>query len=499
MGEQGNMPLIATGISKAFDSTKALTDVSTDFEEGKVHALVGENGAGKSTLFKILSGYVAMDRGEVSYAGRTFHPQRELERKSNRVVLVHQELNINMSIGIAENIYLDRLRKYAPLLGVIKQKNLNEDAQTILDDLDSGISVRTSIDSLDLGQLKIIQVAQALSKNPEVIFLDESTAYLNHAEIKALVRVVHKLRDKGLAIGFVSHHLDELEMIADRITILKDGCKVGECSIGQLSLSEIEALMVGRSQVFSFSEGARTRSDSAIFSARSIHLRKLVDDVSFDLHKGEILGFAGLKGAGGEAVLEMMIGDKKPGSGGMKLKGAVYAPIDPHDAYSRGISYLPASRQVEGLITDFSIKANVIMTKFPRRGIFVDDIAALAKTSGFISFFNIRTKDANVSCNSLSGGNMQKVALSKSLSPSPQILLLNNPTRGIDVSARFEIYEKIRVLVEEQGLTMVMVSEDLVELIGLSDRILVFNKGKISKEFLRGESPSENDILSNMI
>jgi len=493
------MLLTASGVSKAFDSTKALTDVSIEFFAGEVHALVGENGAGKSTLFKVLSGYVPMDSGSVSYRGEQFIPEEELENKRTDVVLVHQELSINMSIGIAENIYLDRLRNYASTFGVIDQKKLNADAQKVLDELGAGISATESIEKLDLGQLKIIQVAQALSKSPKVIFLDESTAYLNNAEIKALVKVIIKLKDKGIAIGFVSHHLDEIEMIADRITILKDGHKVGMFKVGDISPKEIESLMVGREQDFSFSRINSSVSDKVVFRAENLHFPKQLEGASFYIKKGEVLGFAGLKGAGGEAVLEMMIGDKQPESGNMSLNSITYAPKDPFEAYSLGVSYLPASRQDEGLITEFSIRENIIMTNFPKNGIFVDENAARESTNRFIKFFGIKTKSGEVSCSSLSGGNMQKVAISKSLSPNPDILLLNNPTRGIDVSSRYEIYGKIRELVDGQSLTIAVLSEDLIELIGLSDRILVFNKGTITKEFLRSDHPTENDILSYMI
>lgn len=492
------MLLRAANISRSFESTQALMDVSIEFDVAEVHALVGENGAGKSTLFKILSGYVPMEAGTIIYKEQPFYPDRILERRDSRVVLVDQELNINMSIGIAENIFFDRMRRYATL-GIINQKKLNENAQKILDELDSGINVRKGIDGLNLGQLKIVQVAQALSKEPEVIFLDESTAYLNNYEIQTLFRVIHKLKERGLAIGFVSHHLDELEMVADKITILKDGRKVGCYKVGELSLKEIEALMVGRSQDFAFSISDISDPHDTIFRANNVNFLKEVKNISFVVRKGEILGFAGLKGAGGETLLELMVGEKRLSSGKMEFNNRKYAPKTPHDAFSNGMSYLPASRQSEGLITEFSIKENIIMTNYPKKGIFLDNAGAISKVKSFIEFFNIRAKNMNQSCKSLSGGNMQKVAFSKSLSPSPEVLLLNNPTRGIDVASRYEVYTKIRELVSDRGLTIIILSEDLIELIGLSDRILVFRKGIISKEFLRNESPTESDILSYMI
>ena len=493
------MILTAKHIHKKFGSTSALHDVSIDMESGKVHALVGENGAGKSTLFKILSGYVPKDSGTIEFKGKQINPQAHLETKENKIVLVHQELNINTSIGIAENIFLDRMRKFSNAFGIIRQKEMYDRAQEILDDIEVDIDVRESIQSLDLGQMKIIQVAQALSKNPEIIFLDESTAYLNIAEIKSLSKVIANLKNKGIAIGFVSHHLDEVEMIADKLTILKDGCKVGAYPVGDISLKKMESLMVGRERDFVFSKRDTSEESEIIFSAKNISIPKQLENISFSIRKGEILGFGGLKGAGGESVLKMILGEITPAHGTMELAGKSYAPQYPYDAYSVGISYLPGNRQTEGLITKFSIKDNIIMTAIPKKGLFVDEETANVKSRYYKELLNIKTDDMLAECDSLSGGNMQKVVLAKCLIPDPKILLLNNPTRGIDIAARYEIYRKIQELSRKQGLTVVILTEDLIELIGLCDRVLIFNKKKISKEFGSGDTPTEHEAVSYMI
>ena len=493
------MILTAKNISKTFGSTRALHNVSIDMEIGKVHALVGENGAGKSTLFKILSGYDLKDSGIIEFKGNQINPQTHLENKENKIVLVHQELNINTSIGIAENIFFDRMRKFSNTFGIIRLKEMYDRAQEILDDIEADIDVTKSIHSLDLGQMKIIQVAQALSKNPEIIFLDESTAYLNNAEIKSLIKVIESLKDKGIAIGFVSHHLDEVEMIADKLTILKDGCKVGTYSDGDISLKEMESLMVGREQDFVFSKSENIKENEIVFSVKNISIPKQLDDISFLLKRREVLGLGGLKGAGGEAVLEMIMGEISSKFGTMELEGSPYAPHHPYNAYSAGISYLPGNRQTEGLITKFSIKDNIVMTAIPRKGLFVDEPDVINKSIYYKELLNIKTDDVLAQCDSLSGGNMQKVVLAKCLLPNPKILLLNNPTRGIDIAARYEIYRKIQELSRQQGLTVVLLTEDLIELIGLSDRILIFKKGKISKEFGSGVTPTEHEVVSYMI
>lgn len=493
------MILSAKNISKSFWSTKALHNVSLDLEVGKVHAIVGENGAGKSTLFKILSGYDHMDSGTIEFKGKPIDPQTLQRNKDNKIVLVHQELNVNTSIGIAENIFIDRMRSFSNILGIIRRKEMYDRSQEILDDIGASINVEKRIQSLDLGQLKIIQIAQALSKRPEIILLDESTAYLNNAEIKSLIKVIENLKDKGMAIGFVSHHLDEIEMIADQLSILKDGSKVGSYPEGAISIKEIESLMVGREQKFDFSKTEDINENEIAFSANNISIPKKLDDISFSLKRREILGFGGLKGAGGEAVLEIIMGERTPQSGIMELEGMPYAPHHPFDAYSAGISYLPGNRQTEGLIPKFSIRDNIIMSSIPRKGIFVDESAVMNKTTYYKELLNIKTDDMKGPCNRLSGGNMQKVVLAKCLLPNPKILLLNNPTRGIDVATRYEIYGRIRELTRQQDLTVVILTEDLIELIGLCDRFLIFKKGKISKEFCSEEVPTEHEVVTCMI
>jgi ABC-type sugar transport system ATPase subunit len=492
------MILTASGICKSYESTNALIDVDISFQNGKVHALVGENGAGKSTLFKVLSGYEKMDRGIIKFHDKEINPYLMHAQKDNRIVLVHQELNVIQSIGIAENIFLDRLRDNSKFFGFINRKKLYKEAQIILDELEANINVNSSIDKLDLGQLKIIQIAQALSKNPEVILLDESTAYLDNAEISALMRVIKALKSKGLAIGYISHHLDELQMVADSLTILKDGRKVIYKEVHEITIKEIEELMVGRKNTFEVKTKKNKENQDIIFKAENLKLFKSLDNVSFELKKGEIVGVAGLKGAGGEDLLEIIIGEKQLDSGRMLLEGKEYRPISPYYAYKSGISYLPASRQTEGLIVEFSIKENIIMTNYPKKIMFIDNDAANKITNNFIDFFNIKTNTINELCTYLSGGNMQKVAISKSLSPNPKVLLLNNPTRGIDVGARYEIYLNIKKLVEDGDLAVILVSEDLLELLNLSHRILVFKKGRVTKELDCKLRPTENEIISHM-
>lgn len=494
------MILHAENISKTYGPTRALDNVSIAFDVGKVHALVGENGAGKSTLFKILSGYVEMDKGSVLYNDSPLNPVEALQSVKNDIVLVHQELNVNTSVGISENIFFNQMRKYSNPFGIINKKEMQRNAQSLLDGIDAQIDVKWDIKDLDLGQLKIIQVAQALAKDPKVLFLDESTAYLNIAEIKSLLKVVETLRSRGIAIGFVSHHLNEVEMVADTLSILKDGSLVGTYPVGSISTKKIESLMVGREQAYDFDKKIKDFSQEAhVFEMKGIMIPRALENASISLKKGEILGIGGLKGAGGEAVLETIIGELVPTQGEMILNGLGYNPKGVFDANAAGISYLPGNRQTEGLITDFSIRDNMVMSNIPAKSIFFDEKVGNEKSEHFKKYLSLKADNIKDPCSSLSGGNMQKVVLAKCLIPSPNILLLNNPTRGIDVATRYDIYKKIHDLSRIEGLSVILLSEDLIELMGMSDRLLIFKKGKITKEFEYGYEPTETEIVSYMI
>jgi len=494
------MVLEAEGISKAFGPTVALRDVSVKLESGKVHALVGENGAGKSTLFKILSAYEQKDSGTIVYNNNSFEPEEQKQAKEAGIVLVMQELTINRSLGISENIFIDQLRNFSNIFGIINRKVMYKRAQSILDEINAEISISNSIDDLDLGQLKIIEVARALSYNPKVILLDESTAYLNTKEITALLNVINSMKTKGIAIGFISHHLDEVGKVADQLTILKDGFCVGVYKADDLTTKEIESLMVGREILFDFSQkNPCWNKNKTIFSIKDVFAKADLKGINLELHEQEILGIGGLKGAGGEAILETIIGERKISSGSMTLNGRSYEPKMPYDSWQEGIGYLPGSRTTEGLIVDFSVQENIIMTKYPRRGFLIDSNIARSTTEECIETLMIKAKNPLLPCSSLSGGNMQKVVLGKCLYPKPWLLLLNNPTRGIDVGARLEIYKTIRKSVLEDNTSVIILSEDLLELINLSDRILIMNRGRIKKEFLHSENPSEEDVISYMI
>ncbi len=499
------MQLSAQNISKSFGATKALDEVSVTLESGMVRALVGENGAGKSTLFKVLAAHEKRDTGTVVLDGQPYTPANIRAAEALGVTMVMQEITINPSLGVAENIYIDRMKQFNGPFGILNAKAMRRAAQTILDEIGAGVSVNQGLYQLDLGQWKIIEVARALSYDPKVLLLDESTAYLNTQEIDALLRVIWSLKERGICIGFVSHHLDEISRVADRITILKDGAWVGDYAVDEITQDEIGALMVGRdigANLYPVRHTAehdlQWEQEEPILSLKDVALAGRLDGIDLMLHRGEILGIGGLKGSGGEAILGVVNGDLRRFKGRMLFEGQEYRPKKPVDAWQLGIGYLPGSRTGEGLIVDFSVQENLTLASRPRVGPFRDHRTERSSSLQLMSTLRIKAGDPSVPCSSLSGGNMQKVVLGKCMAPNPRLLLLNNPTRGIDVGARTEIYRIIRSLAD-QGISVMLLSEDLPELIGLCDRIVITRLGSISKLFGYGETPTEEEVVSYMV
>jgi ABC-type sugar transport system ATPase subunit len=491
--------LVADTIDKRFGGSHALRGVSVSFAPGEVVALVGENGAGKSTLLKVLAAVVPRDGGRATLNGAPFAPRTQREAEAQGVALVFQELNVNRSLSIAENVMLGRLRDFRRL-GLIDWRRLNREAQAVLDRIGANFSVHDDIDGLDLSQIKTIEVARALATGPRFVFFDESTAFLNHAEASRLMAVIKELRAQGIGVAFVSHHLHEVFEIADRLVVLKDGGLVGAFPASEMTDARLHQLMVGREL-----EGSLfpTRSDAApapaLIAVDGLCTRSGLGPVSLELRRGEILGLGGLKGSGGEALIAAL-GGAEPATGGTMHRGdAPHRPRSPRDAWDGGLASLPGDRTGEGVITEFSVIENLTLATRPRRaGIFHDRAAARRTAEEQVTSLGIKAAGLDAPVASLSGGNMQKVVLGKCLAARPEVLLLNNPTRGVDVGAKSEIYRVIRRLAEG-GTAVLMVTEDLPELLGLSDRIAVTKGGRIARTFERGERPSEEEVVRWMM
>jgi ABC-type sugar transport system ATPase subunit len=331
-----------------------------------------------------------------------------------------------------------------------------------------------------------------------MLFLDEATAFLGHREVDALLQAIRALKGRGLAVAFVSHHLSEVTQVADRLTILKDGSLAGGARVAEIAPADIHARMVGRDiSGHVFPPKAQRPRGEAVLAVRELSVAGRLQDLSLDVHAGEIVGIAGLKGSGGEALLEVAMGVLAPQHGSLALGARAYAPKHPAAAWQAGVAYLPGDRTGEGLIADFSVLDNVVMARPPRRfGVF-DTSAARRDASGLGARLMIKAAHPEIACRTLSGGNLQKVVLAKCLHVAPRLLLLNNPTRGVDIGARIEIYRVIRALAEE-GVAVLLVSDDLPELIGLSDRLAVMRGGRVEHVFDAGATPDETAIVRFM-
>jgi ABC-type sugar transport system ATPase subunit len=493
------MKLTAKNVYKRFGATVALDNASVVLHSGEVHALAGENGAGKSTLLKVIAAVHKPDSAQIFLDDEPFQPKDFLDASAKGVTIVFQESTINPYVSIAENIFIDRLRIFNTRLGNIQWPKIKKDAQELLDSMGADIHVNQDVRSLDLGQWKLIEVARALAYKPKVLLLDESTAFLNNKEVQAFLSVINTLRDQGLAIGFVSHHLNEVFEISDRITIMRDGKYVVELNTKEATSEQIEAAMVGReigSKLFPARPAPLEREP--VLHVEGLSVKDQVEDVSFDLKRGEILGIGGLKGAGGEAVLEAIYGTEPIVSGCIRYGQEKYKSTTPNKSLARRIAMVPGERTLEGLIPEFSIRDNLVMAALPKKGLFRDKKEESGIAREYVDRIRIKTNDVNNPANSLSGGNMQKVVLGKFLAATPNILLLNNPTRGIDVSARQEIYTLMREIANS-GVSIIMLTEDLLELLGMSDRIIIMRKKTISKVYEQVNGLTEADIIGSII
>ncbi len=493
------MILEAKEVRKVFGPTIALDRAYVQLRSGEVNALVGENGAGKSTILKAIAGVHRMDAGTITIDGKEVEIRNMKEAAANGISIVFQESTINPYISIAENIFIDRLHEYGKLLRGIDWKRINKDAQDILDSMESGIDVKADIRSLNLGQWKLIEVARALSYHPHILLLDESTAFLNHNETVSFIQSVKKLRSDGMAIGFVSHHMQEIYDLADRITVMRDGKFIVEMLRNEVTQERLEAAMVGRNIGDKLYPQRRTTpAEKTILKVDQLKVDNQLEEASFELKEGEILGIGGLKQSGGDAIINAIYGAVPISGGSITVDGETYTSTKPVESLRRKISLLPGERTLEGLIVNFSIGDNIVMSAGPKKGLLRDKKKEKELIERYVDQVKIKTDNPNNPASSLSGGNMQKVVIGKCLATNPKILLLNNPTRGIDISARQEIYSLIRKLAEE-GLSIIMLTEDLLELLGMSDRIMITRHNKISKLFNENNGLTEEDVISYIV
>jgi D-xylose transport system ATP-binding protein len=485
-------------ITKSFPGVKALDGVTFDLNGGEIHALVGENGAGKSTLIKILAGVYPYPEygGEIVLDGseRRFSSIRDAEKAG--IAVIYQELSLVKELSVAENIFLGREPRR---FGIINWSELYSRAQKLLSDLHLEIDPRAPVQNLGIGQQQLVEIAKALSQEAQILVLDEPTAALTDAEVETLFGILHKLRERGVAMIYISHKLDEVFRISRRITVLRDGRSIGTDATSDLDEARVIAKMVGREVGQIFPE-AKHSLGAPVFEARNITVedptvpgKLLVDHVGFSARKGEVLGIAGLMGSGRSELLMAIFG-AHPGrkSAEVLVDGKLVKIENPYDAIKQGIGFVTEDRKRYGLILEQTILKNMTLAGLRRlSGRFVTDEDAEA-AAGERTARELRIKAPSIFtvAGTLSGGNQQKVVLAKWLLTNPRVLFLDEPTRGIDVGAKQEIYSEINRLAAN-GLAIILVSSELPEVLGLSDRVIVLHEGRVTGEFNRAEATPE--------
>lgn len=467
-------------VSKSFPGVKALDNVSFDLRKGEVHALVGENGAGKSTLMKILSGVYRADEGAISYKGKEVSFHDVTQARQAGIGIIYQELNLIPHLSVAANIFIGR----EPLtrFGTLDEKKMNADAVTLLGRLNIRLDPTIRLNQLPVSKQQMVEIAKALSIDSEVLIMDEPTSALTEAEIDELFAVIHTLRDRGVAIIYISHRLEELKHIVDRISIFRDGRSISTDDYAAINLDEIVNRMVGRELKNMFPPKQNVPSQEKILEVRHIVRRGILHDISFDLYHGEILGIAGLMGAGRSELGRAIFGADPIDSGEVIMNGRRLSLNSPSDAIKAGIAYLSENRKEEGLAVKMQLAENVTMAnvqEISQRFGVLSRRQEMAAAQRYVKELGIKTPSLSQIVNNLSGGNQQKVVVSKWLFCDSKVLIFDEPTRGIDVGTKYAIYELIGTLARE-GMGVIMISSDLPEVLGLTDRLLVLHEGNLA-------------------
>jgi ABC-type sugar transport system ATPase subunit len=486
---EDNALLRLEGISKTFSGVLALAAVDFDVRRGEVHALVGENGAGKSTLIKIMSGVYQPDQGHVILDNRPVEFASPYEAQQAGLSAVPQELNMEPYLNVAENIYLGR--QPCGRFGLIDHRALYRRAADLLKLLDIDLDPAQMVEELSVAQRQMVSIARAISVEARIIILDEPTAALTGRETDILFAIIRRLKARDLGIVYISHRLEEILEIADRVTVLRDGRHIDTRPIQSVSLDQIVSMMVGREIADLF------RKEEAVIGGPALEVSHLstpgvLDDISFTLHEGEILGVAGLVGAGRTELARAIFGADRLSGGEIRLLGKPTALRSTHDAIRSGIALAPEERKQQGLVVDLSVGENIALpslSRLSRHGI-IRPREQVRLGRDYVERLAIRTPSLDQKVKYLSGGNQQRVVLSKWLATQPRVLILDEPTRGVDVAAKADIHGLMSQLAK-QGVAILMISSDLPEVLAMSDRILVMHRGHIAGEFSRADATQE--------
>lgn len=480
-------------IVKTFPGTKALDGVTLKLRPGEIHALIGENGAGKSTLMNILTGQFSMDSGEIIMEGEPVRFSSPREAMAKNIVLVPQELNLLPEASIAENIFLGNEVIKSRLIDWNQTK---AEAKKLLGLLDVDVDVSLPVKELSAAYQQLVSIARALTYEPKVLILDEPTAVLTNRETESLFASMQRLKKGGTAMVFITHHLDEVMEQADRITIMKDGCLVKEVLVSDITKEEMINQMAGK-KVQITSRVKRDVSDDVFFEARNLTRQGEFQDISFQIHKGEILCVAGLVGAGRTEIFKCVFGitEKEPG-GKTLIEGKEVQIKSPIDAISQGMGYVSEERRHDGIAPDMSVMENMMIPsydKIKKNGL-IDYRQAVKMTDQYIQSFKIKTASRETLIKNLSGGNQQKVIVARWMAKGIRMLILDEPTRGIDVNAKGEIHQLVRELADN-GVSVVVISSEMEEVIALADRIMVVHNGKVSGYITEVDQITQEDVL----
>lgn len=482
----------AVNISKSFGPVPVLFSVSMDIRSGEVHALIGENGAGKSTLMKILSGFHDPTSGQIRLDGEEIDLPPNGAAEQLGIVLIHQELNLAEQMTVEENVFLGREMKSGAFLD---RAGMRATVQKHLDEIGLDIAPGDRIADLTMAQKQMVEIVKAVSRNARVLIMDEPTAVLTEEETEVFFQQVQKLKDSGVGIVFVSHKLNEVQAIADRVTILRDGQWIDTRQSKDLTPDVMAQMMVGRELSDLFPPMHEADVDAELVLEVRNLVAPAVNGVSFDLRKGEVLGFSGLIGSGRTAVFEAIAGLAPIESGSISLFGREAGPMTVAEARDAGLAYLTKDRKEKGLLLDKKMQPNLTLFALPKfvKNLALDTTAEEHALTRAIRRFDIRARDANVTVGKLSGGNQQKLLLAKVMECDPRIVIIDEPTRGIDVGTKQQIYHFIAALAAE-GVSIVVISSEMPEIIGICHRVVVMREGRISG-VLTGDQINENEIM----
>lgn len=482
------------GIEKSF-GVPVLKGVDFSLKKGEVHALVGGNGAGKSTLMKIMTGVYTKDAGDIFVDGSKVKIDHTHDAKDNGIAMIFQELSLIQTMTVAENIFLgEEVTKG----GFRDIERMNKRSKEVLEELGLEIDPKATVSQLSVGMSQMVEIAKAVSKKARILVLDEPTASLSESETTHLFHVMKALKEKGVSMVYISHRMNEILNVSDSITILRDGFVVHSGKVSEMSLDEIIAHMLGGSsdKKFHWIERNYDKGGADILTVEHLKINEKIGDISFSLKKGEILGFAGLMGSGRTEILETLFGIRKKQSGTIKINQTAVAIDNPRQAIKSGLALIPEDRRKQGLVLIHTVKENAVLPKISalrKKGVLVDDKKANEIVEENIKQLGVVTESIHKRINLLSGGNQQKIVIAKWLNMNPEIIMLDEPTAGVDIGAKAEIIELIRGFADK-GKGVVFVSSELTELMAVCDRIIVLFDGRITGEIDRKEIKTEEEL-----